>query len=222
MKEKKFDFYNPKFIAFFLSLLALVLFIFSSSIKDQKMLSIVLTILGALSLVLGIVLLYLSYRKNAPRANFFLYDRRRKISITAEALTYDFADDNLSFYLSSFAPKSIELWSGIPRELVIQLQANSAFVPLISLKMLHDVSIMDENDILPLFLSADERTVAFVCRSLKMGGEKEMADFLFDLKQNVEGQEGRVVPFFQKNKRYFEAKTIQYIKKNLADFDFED
>ena len=222
MKKKRFGFNNPKYIAFFLSLLALALFIFSSSMKDQKALSLILTILGVFSLVIGFVLLYLSYRKNFSRPNFFLYDRRRKTSITIEALTFDFANDNLSFYLSSFTPDSTELWSKIPRELIIQLQADPAFVPLVAFKMLHDVSIMNEEDILPIFLSTDERTVAFVCRALKNGGEREMADFLFDLKKNVEGQEERVVPFFQKNKLYFEAKAIQYIRKNIEKFDFED
>lgn len=221
MKEKKFSFKSPKYITFFLSLVALALFILASSIKDMMALSISLTVLGAILLLFGIVYLYITSQKSV-RANFFLYDRRRKLSITQEALTYEFADDNLGFYLSTFVSKSLDLWNGLPRELLIQLQAESAFVPLVAFKMLHDVSLLNEEDILPLFLSSDERTVAFVCRSLKTGGEKEMADFLFDLKQNVNGQEARVAPFFIKNKRYFEGKTLQYIKKNIDQFDFDE
>ena len=78
---------------------------------------------------------------------------------------------------------------------------------------------MEEEDVEALFLSADKKTVAALCRAVKAGGDKELADIIFELKCDFERLRSRIIPFFKKNKRFFEGKIYHYIKDHIEEFD---
>ena len=101
------------------------------------------------------------------------------------------------------------------------LEATPAYRTPVALRMLHDMSLLDDEEVEALFLAADKKTVAGLCRAVKAGGDKEMADIIFELKCDFERLRARIIPFFKKNKRYFEGKIYHYIKDHIEDFDTE-
>lgn len=222
MNDKRFNMKEPKSLSFLFAIIAFLFFVLASVLKQQHALSVVLTVFAALFLVAGGLSLYTAQRKSTGRKNFFLYDRRRNIRIAEADMTFSFVNDNLTYYFSPFFQGYLELWKKMPRALVMQLQAEEAFAPLLALKLLHETSLQKEEDILPLFLSADAGVVTAVCRYLLGAGEKELSEFLWNLKINAEAQSHRVAPFFLKNKRFFEGKILSYIKNNLSEFYFDE
>ena len=217
MRENKFSFRQLKLFAFALSGIALLFFILACTTNDGT--CIFFGVMAALSLVFGCVCLYLAHRIAAKHTNFFLFDRRRGTMLTPETLTFSFINDNLTYFLSPYVDKSIDLWNGIPKNLEMALEAAPAYRAPVALRMLHDMSLLDGEAIEALFLSADKKTVAALCRTVKAAGDKEMADIIFELKCDFERLRARIIPFFKKNKRFFEGKMYHYIKEHIEEFD---
>ena len=136
-------------------------------------------------------------------------------------LTFAFINDNLTYFLSPYAENSVDLWNGIPQNLEMALQAEPQYRTLVALRMLYDISQLPAADITVLFQAAQKKTVAALCRAVKAGGDKDMADIIFEMKCDFERLQNRVVPFFQKNKRFFEGKIYHYTKEHISDFDTE-
>ena len=219
MRENKFSFRQLRLFAFSLSGLALIFFILACATNDGT--CIFFGVMAALSLLCGCVCLYLAHRIVTKHTNFFLFDRRRGIMLTPETLTFSFINDNLTYFLSPYVGKTVELWNGIPKSLEMALEATPAYRTPVALRMLHDMSLLDDEEVEALFLAADKKTVAGLCRAVKAGGDKEMADIIFELKCDFERLRARIIPFFKKNKRYFEGKIYHYIKDHIEDFDTE-
>ena len=208
---------DTKYQAFGVSILALLFFILACTLKNAVA-AITFGILAGLAFLGGCILLYFVHR-TASATNYFLYDDRRHVNVPQDRLTFDFLDDKMVRFLAPYAEHTVELWQGIPKNLEIAMQANDAYRMPVALKMLHDISLMKPDEIVPFFKSVDKRTVAAVCRALKHGGDREMADVLFELKCDSDRLEGRIVPFFVKNRRCFESRMLFYIKKHIREFD---
>ena len=218
MKENKFSFQKMKYLSFGLSILAFACFVLACTVKI-KGLVVFFWIMAGLLLAGGCICLYLSHRAGNTHQNYFLYDRRRKVRLTPNDLTFAFINDNLTYYLSPFVEQTIDLWNGIPKNLEMAMQAEPAYRTPVAFKMLYDMSLLDETEVLALFRAAEKKTVAAVCRAVKAGGDKEMADVIFEMKCDFERLENRIVPFFKKNKRCFEGRIFHYIKAHLAEFE---
>lgn len=220
MKEQKTLFKDAKNLSFLLSLLGFLFFVLACVTKT-KGISIFFGIMAGLSIVGGCIFLYLWHRTTSSQQNDFLFDRRRRVRISPNDITFEFLNDNLTYFLSQYTETTIDLWNGIPKNLEMALQATPAYYTPVAFKMLYDMSLLDEVEILALFEASQKKTVAFVCRAVKQGGDKEMADVIFELKCDLQRLNNRIVPFFQKNKRCFEGRIYHYIKNHLSEFDKE-
>ena len=221
MKNKKTNFREYRYMSYALALLALIFFVLAATATQGiKALIWLFGILAAISLIASTVLLFKSYT-TAREGNFFLYDRRRKKTVSEKELNFAFVNDRLDYYLSPFADKAVDLWEGIPKELDIKLQAEPAFCTPIAFKMMYELSLLSPDEVADRFDAADERTVAAVCRAVKAGGDLEMADLLFEMKRNFRREGQRVPPFFIKNKRCFEGRIMRYVKEHLTEFQSE-
>lgn len=217
MKQIKSIIKDTKYQAFGVSLLALLFFILACTLENTAA-AITFGILAGVAFIGGCILLYFVHR-TASATNYFLYDSRRNVHVSLDRLTFEFVDDKIVQYVSPYIEHTRELWQGMPKNLEIAMQANDAYRMPVALKMLHDVSLMPIDEIVPFFKSVDKRTVAAVCRALKRGQDQEMADVLFELKCDSERLEGRIAPFFSKNRRCFENRMVYYIKKHIREFD---
>ena len=218
MKEKKFSYKELKYLAVGVAVLALLFFALASVAKETFY-AVLFFLLAGVSLVVGCVLLYFSHRGNRAHSNYFLFDRRRKEALTLRELTFSFVDDNLTYYISGFAENALSLWQGIPKELAMDLTANPAFRTPVAFQMMYELSDLSPEDISIVFAAADKATVAFVCRAVKAGGDKEMADIIFEMKCAPERLGSRVVPFFTKNKRVFEGRIFRYIHDHIEEYE---
>ncbi len=221
MKNKKANFREYRYMSYTLAILALIFFVLAATAtQGKKPLIWLLAVLVAGLLIGSTVLLFKSYT-TAREGNFFLYDRRRKKTVSEKELDFAFVNDRLDYYLSPFVDKAVDLWNGIPKELHIKLQSEPVFCTPIAFKMMYELSLLPPDEVADRFDAADERTVAAVCRAVKAGGDLEMADLVFQMKRNFHREGQRVPPFFNKNKRCFEGRIMRYVKEHLAEFQSE-
>ncbi|MBQ3063736.1 MAG: hypothetical protein IJC99_02900 [Clostridia bacterium] len=218
MKEKQFSSKGMKYWAFGVSGLALFFFILACVAK-VPFYAVLFGIMAGVALAVSCVMLYLVHKNTTGETNYFLFDRRKKICLSERDLTFPYIDDTLAHYVSDFAENALALWKGIPEALEMDLTARPAFRTPVALKMMYDLSEQPADRITEIFSTADKATVAFVCRAVKAGGDKEMADIIFEMKCAPERLGTRVVPFFTKNRRPFEARIYRYVRDHLREFD---
>ena len=218
MSEKKFSYKAMKKMAVGVSVGALFFFVLACIAKEATY-AVLFGVLTGLALIGSCVLLYLAHRGASGEANYFLFDRRKKICIAERDLTFSYIDDNLAYYIGGFAENALALWQGIPKELEMDLTVRPAFRTPVAFKMMYDLSALSAEEVAAVFAAADKATVAFVCRAVKAGGDKEMADIIFEMKCAPDRLGSRVVPFFTKNRRPFEARIFRYVREHLREFD---
>ena len=218
MDEKRFSYKAMKKIAVGVSVGALFFFVLAC-IAKETLYAVLFGALSGVALVVSCVMLYLAHRGTVGESNYFLFDRRKKICIAEQELTFAYIDDNLAYYIGGFAENALALWQGIPKELEMDLTVRPAFRTPIAFKMMYDLSELSADEVAAIFSAADKETVAFVCRAVKAGGDKEMADIIFEMKCAPDRLGNRVVPFFTKNRRPFEARIFRYVRSHLREFD---
>lgn len=217
MKQNKFFFGRAKHIATLLAVLALVLFV-PAAMSNSTAISVTLYVLIVLLLLGGCILLYAAHRNKGERVNYFLYDHRRDSVIPKEELSFELINESVELYLSKYVDHVVDLWTEIPKRLFIQLDGDTAFRPLIAYRMLYELSDRAPEEILACFEEADLRMVGYLCRSIKEGGDRDMANYIYELKRYIE-REGKHVPaFFRKNRRCFEERMFRYVERNMSDF----
>ena len=218
MREKKFSYQGLKKWAFGTSLCGLLCFILAC-VARTALYAVSFGILAGVALLVSCVMLYLSHKAAAGESNYFLFDRRKKICLSERDLTFAYIDDALAHYVGDFAENALSLWQGIPKALEMDLTARPAFRTPVAFKMMYDLSEQPAAEIERIFNEADKATVAFVCRAVKAAGDKEMADIIFEMKCDPQRFGTRVVPFFSKNRRPFEARIYRYVREHLREFD---
>ena len=215
MKNKKSLLQNTKIQALIVAIVALIFLIVCFVAKDNM---IVLALSIALSLSAFIIsgwLLAGGLRDDATHYNYFLYDRETKRSVSDKELTFELANANLTLYLADYMPNPLMLWEGVPVSLREQLKAGAFRVP-VAYRMLYELSVLEPNAILHYFGDCSEVIVHFVCRTISDAGDKEMADYIFNLKRRFDEQDqANVTNFFVRNRRCFEGRLVNYIKNNL-------
>ena len=192
MKEKKPINWETKQAAFFLLPLGVLFFIFAAFASGfWKGLCIFLTVAA---LAAGVFFLYRDYAHAKNRVNYFLYDARRRRRIPEADLTFEIADDRLGQFIGAYAEAPLTLWNGIPKGLHTELQAKSAFRPLVAYQMLHELSVLPP---------------------------EELTDIFFEMKRHGDNEGKRIIAFFTKNKSCFEGRILRYIRANKNEFIIE-
>ena len=217
MKQNKFLSEHAKHVASACAVLALILFIPAAISKSMGLSAFLYTVI-ALLLISGGIVMYMAHRIKGDRANYFLYDHRREEMQPKEALCFELVNEGVERYLSSYVEDVLELWTEIPKKLRIQLDGDAAFRPLIAYRMLLELSKREPEEILVCFEEASERIVAYLCLAIKEGGDKEMADYIFELKRYIERECKHVPVFFRKNRRGFQDRMLRYAERHMSEF----
>lgn len=217
MKKNQFFFEHGLHLATCCAVIGLLLFIPASTTRVLG-LRIFLGILITLLLVAGVSFLYLSYRAKKERVHYFLYDRRRKLNLPMSELSPVLIQEKIDDYLSEYTDSVESLWQEIPKKLRLQLEANRQFLPLISYRMLLDLSEKDASELTDVFENSDNRAVGYICRAIRDAGDTDLADYIFQLKKNIEESRARIPAFFHKNKRLFEERMLRFVECHMSDF----
>lgn len=216
MKQNKFLSAHAFHLASALAILALFLFLLAG-LSPQQGMRIFLGILSALSLIVGLALIFISSKAKGDRYHYFLYDPRRGRSIKPDDLTAQHIVEGTHRYLSEYVRDPKELFADFPKPLRIQLQQDNSFRPLVAYLMLHSLSGLDSPELMAYFTASSPRAIGYLCQSLSIAGDGEMADYIFSLKQHPE-KAGRICAFFHKNRRRFEGRMLHYVEENMSDF----
>ena len=84
--------------------------------------------------------------------------------------------------------------------------------------MLFELSDLDPEDILACFEEADDRIIAYLCQAVKEGGDREMANYIYELKRYIEREGNHIPVFFRKNRRGFQDRMFRYVERHMSDF----
>ncbi len=217
--NKNFFTEHAKQIASLFAVVALLLFV-PASITESKAGKIFLAVLIALFLIAGIAIFYIGIREESMRRNYFLTAENGK-KIPFSALTPRLLCDRIDQYLAPFTDTPAALFALCPQRLKMKLGEEPHFRPLVAWRVLAALSALPAAQILQSYREADERTLAFWCRSLAGAGDKKMADYLFALSKE-ETEETKIVAFFRKNKACFESRMMQFTEENIRLFDLSD
>lgn len=217
MRQNKFLLEHAMHIASACAVLALILFI-PAAVSSSVGLSVFLYVMIVLLLVGGGIVMYMAHRGKGERANYFLYDRRRELSLPKESLCFETVNEGVELYLSDYVEQVVDLWTEIPKKLRIQLDGDAAFRPLIAYRMLLELSEREPEEILACFEEADDRIIAYLCRAIKEGGDRDMADYIFELKRYIDRECNHVPVFFRKNRRGFQDRMLRYAERHMSDF----
>ncbi|MBO5355307.1 MAG: hypothetical protein J6B09_04490 [Clostridia bacterium] len=217
MKKNQFFFEHGLHLATVCAVLGLLLFI-PASMTPVLGLRIFFGILVAICLAVGVVFLYLSHHAKKERVHFFLYDQEKGSNLPMSALTPELIQEKTDAYLSEYTDSIIGLWQDIPKKLRLRLETDTQFLPLISYRMLLELSFRDASELLSVFEKADIRAVGYVCRAVRDAGDGELADYIFQLKKNIEENRARIPAFFHKNKRLLEERMLRFVECHIGDF----
>lgn len=204
-------------LAFLLATLAFFLF-FPACLSKSAAVRTLMTILIFLLLAAGVALMYLGNKSRATLVHYFLYDRRRDKFLLPEELTVDIVQDGVTHYLYPYTKAPIELWQDIPRPLRVQLEVEPDFRPLMAYRMLFELSVANAENVSALFLSANEKALAYLCRTLSDCGDGEMADFIYDLYKTTTPNNEQIYLFFKNNSALFQRRALRYVQQNEEGF----
>lgn len=217
MKEKKFFLEHAIHFATLCAVVALILFIPGSIAANNKVRIFCLVMVGVL-LVTGGVILYLAHRAKKGRLHYFLYDRRRQISLPASELSFDRIREGIDLYIQDYSEDVVSLWKEVPQKLRIQLEGDTAFLPLVAYRMLFELSQLDAVDVLAVFEGADRRAVGYLCRAIRNNNDADMADYIFEMKTRMPSDSSRISLFFSKNRSLFEQRMLRYVEHHFEEF----
>lgn len=201
------------------AVLAVVLMIFGIVYDGDHVLTKVLMIVAAvLSLALAGELAYLvwfSDKGDVP--NYFLYDASTKKNVPVDKLTLSIVSKRMDRYFSNYAPSEGKLWTDAILENP-ELDMDDSFKPLVAYKLLFDLADRDMEKGWKCFELASYETVDFICRSLEMNGETEIAGNIRKMKQVQPFQIKYIRDYLVSNSSYLQTKMLMYVRDNIEKF----
>ncbi|MBE6536101.1 MAG: hypothetical protein E7677_05715 [Ruminococcaceae bacterium] len=179
---------------------------------------IMMIVVALVSLALAAELAFLVwFGGKGDKPNYFLYDASTKKNVGAEKLTLQVVNRRMDRYFSEFAPSEGKLWTdGILED--PDLDMEDAFKPLVAYKLLIDLADRDVEKGWKCFEVASAATVEFVCSSLEMNGETEIAGNLRKMKAIVPFQVKYVRDYLVSNANYLQTKMLMYVRDNIEKF----
>ena len=175
-------------------------------------------IAGILFVFLALLSAYYIFLMQDRESNFFLFDRQRKRNISIDDLTFKFANERLSFLLTTVSQSAEDLWHEDVLENELKLGYRKVYRPLIAYKMLYDLADKNVDSYWEYLLTATPETVLSIARALEQAGEKEMVKAFIFIMENYRGEPAKIRNFVLGNQKYIRGRIMAYIKRNIELF----
>lgn len=149
--------------------------------------------------------------------NYFLYDTQTKRNVSPQKLTFQMVNGRMNRYLAGFASSEGKIWT----ERVLDnpyLEMNDEFKPLVAYKLLFDLAEHDKDAGWLCFERATPATVEFLCTSLEMNNDMELAESLRQLKAANPINLKSVRDYLVRNRKYLQSKMLHYVQENIQNF----
>ena len=201
------------------AVVAVILFVFGIIYDgDHAFTQIFMIISAVLSLALACELAYIVWFSGSGEApNYFLYDSSTKRNVTLDKLTLSVLNRRMDRYFANFAPSEGKLWTdGVLED--PNLDMEDAFKPLVAYKLLFDLAEKDIEKGWKCFELASFDTVDFICRSLEMNGETEVAENIRKMKMVQPFQIRYIRDYLVSNCNYLQTKMLMYVRDNIEKF----
>lgn len=200
------------------AVIAVVLFIVGIVYDgDHAFTKVMMIIVSILSLALAGELAYLMWISGDKKPNYFLYDSRTKKNVPIEKLSFQVVNTRMNRYFSGYAPSEGKMWTdGILEDPALDM--GDEFKPMVAYKLLYDLAVMDVEKGWKCFELASAGTVEFICRSLEMNGDNEVAGNLRMMKAAQPFQIKYVRDYIVSNKGYLQARMFKYVRVNIDKF----
>jgi hypothetical protein len=197
------------------AILVLVFPVRTADVPYKQILGIIIAVFMFLLSALMGVYLWLN-RDTEP--NFFLFDRQKKRNISIDDLTFKFANERLSFLLTTVSQSPEDLWHEDVLENELKLGYRKVYRPLIAYKMLYDLADKNVDSYWEYLLTATSETVLSIARALEQAGEKEMVKAFIFIMENYRGEPAKIRNFVIGNQKYIRGRIMAYIKRNIELF----
>ena len=187
---------------------------------SEGWLKIVFTSFGIVLIVLGCSLLLMAAALGeSEKANFFLYDSKKKINIPVDELDFAKVDKKMTMVMMELSSSVSEAWTtNVFVEDNEVFDGDDAFVPLVAYKMLYDLCEHPNESTWNLYLMADASIIDALVAALELNGDNDLGDALRFLHKNAAGSYERTAKFLVDNKKYIQNKMVKYVKANINRF----
>ena len=175
-------------------------------------------IIAVFMLILAALLAVYLWLNRDTEPNFFLFDRQKKRNISIDDLTFKFANERLSFLLTTVSQSPEDLWKGDVLENELKLGYRKVYRPLIAYKMLYDLADKNVDSYWEYLQTATPETVLSIARALEQAGETEMVKAFVFIMENYRGEPNKIRNFVLGNQKYIRGKIMAYIKRNIEMF----
>ncbi len=202
-------------VSFVGAILILVIPVARADVPYKQVLGTIIAIFMFLLSALIAIYLWLN-RDTEP--NFFLFDRQRKRNIPLDDLTFKFANERLSFLLTTVSQSPEDLWNKDVLENELKLGYRKVYRPLIAYKMLYDLADKNVDSYWEYLLTATPETVLSIARALEQAGETEMPKTFVFIMENYRGDPDKIKNFISGNQKYIRGRIMAYIKRNIELF----
>lgn len=187
---------------------------------SEGWLKIVFMIFGVVLIVLGCSVLVMAVALGeSEKANFFLYDSKKKVNIPVEELDFTKIDKKMTVVMMQLSSSVSEVWTtNIFAEDNEVFNGDDAFVPLVAYKILYDLCEHSNESIWNLYLMADSSVIDALVAALELNGDNDLGDAFRFLHKNAAGSYDRTAKFLSDNKKYIQNKMVKYVKANINRF----
>lgn len=196
---------------------AIVLFVLSLTVIQNTATRVIMIITSVLFLAMAAELFYLFWFAGDSRANYFLYDSRQGRNISVQKLAFQTINVRMNRFLSGYAASEGKLWT----DRILDnpyLEMGDAYKPLVAYKLLFDLAEHDSEGGWRCFELASYETVEFLCASLEMSGDDEMAQNLRQMKAATPINLKYVRDYLVRNRQYLKEKMRRYVCENINQF----
>jgi hypothetical protein len=187
---------------------------------SEGWLKAVFIIFGIVLILLGCtVLLMAAALGQSEKANFFLYDSKKKANVPLEELDFARVDRKMMKVMTRISSNASEVWTGnVFDRYDEEFADNDAYRPLVAYKILYDLGEHSNESVWNLYLLADPAIIDAIVASLEENGDTDLGDAFKFLYKNANGSYERTAKFLEDNKKYICNKMVKYVKANISRF----
>ncbi len=202
-------------VSFVGAILVLAIPVARTDVPYKQVLGIIIAVF--MFLLAGLIAIYLWLNRDTE-PNFFLFDRQRKRNISIDDLTFKFANERLSFLLTTVSQSAEDLWKEDVLENELKLGYRKVYRPLIAYKMLYDLADKNVDSYWEYLQTATPETILSIARALEQAGETEMPKTFVFIMENYRGEPNKIRNFIIGNQKYIRGRIMAYIKRNIEMF----
>lgn len=203
-----------------LVVVGILVFIFLAGDSDGWLKGVFIAF-GIVIILIGCVLLMLAALfGEAEKANFFLYDSKKKANIPLDELDFNLINRKMTYVMTTLASSAAAAWKEnvFSEDKDVFADGDDAFVPLVAYKMLYDLCERANDEVWQSYVDADATVVEAVAAAVELNGDHDLGKAFRFLHDNADGDHERTEKFLTDNKKYIQNKMLKYVKTNIDRF----